>query len=169
MNAKMQTAGDFVALSEAVFRRSHRLISPTTFKRLWGYLDEAVRPRRSTLDALAAFVGYPDFARFAEGLSSASEVQSSVSLAATLNASQLPHGAEVTLRWLPDRRCRVRYLGDFRFEVVEAEGTKLAVGDTFRCMLMVEGEPLYLDALVHQGQPPVTYVAGRKDGIRFEL
>lgn len=169
MNAEMQTSGDFVILSEAVFRRAHRLISPTTLKRLWGYLDESVQPRRSTLDALAVFVGYPDFARFTEGLASASEVQSSVSLATSINTSQFTRGKEVTLRWLPDRRCRVRYLGDYRFEVVEAENTKLAVGDTFRCMLMVEGEPLYLDALVHQGQPPVTYVAGRKDGVRIEL
>ncbi|MDO4930744.1 MAG: hypothetical protein Q4E59_06395 [Bacteroidales bacterium] len=168
MNSRMQTPRDFDTLSEAVFGRMRTLISPTTLKRMWGYIDEPVQPRRSTLDVLSRFVGYPDFRRFSEGLATAAEVQSDVTLAYSINTTMLSRGSRITLRWLPDRRCRVRHLGDGRFEVEEAENTKLSVGDTFRCLLMVEGEPLYLDALVHLGQPPVTYIAGRKDGIRIE-
>lgn len=168
MDSRMQTPRDFDLLSEAIFGRMRTLISPTTLKRIWGYIDEPVQPRRSTLDVLARFVGYPDFRRFSEGLATATDVQSDVTLAYSINTSTLARGSRITLRWLPDRRCRVRYLGENRFEVEEAENTKLAIGDTFRCLLMVEGEPLYLDALVHQGQPPVTYIAGRKDGIRIE-
>lgn len=168
MNGKMLTPRDFDSLSEAIFRRIRTLVSPTTLKRIWGYIDEPVRPRLSTLDVLARFVGYPDFRRFEKGLTTAADVQSDVSLAYSIDTSELSPGSRLTLRWLPDRRCRLRYLGDHRFEVVEAENTKLAVGDTFRCLLIVEGEPLFLDALVHHGQPPVTYVAGRKDGVRIE-
>lgn len=168
MSGPMLTPRDFDTLSDAIFRRMHIQVSATTLKRIWGYIDEPVRPRRSTLDVLARFVGYPDFRRFEAGLASAPDVQSDVSLAYSVNTAQLRPDTVLTLRWLPDRRCCVRYLGDQRFVVTEAENTKLAVGDTFRCQLIVEGEPLYLDALVHRGQPPVTYIAGRKDGVRIE-
>jgi len=53
--------------------------------------------------------------------------------------------------------------------VMEAEKTKLSVGDTFKCDIFIEGEPLYLNNLVHEGRPPMVYVAGKKGGIRFLL
>ena len=52
---------------------------------------------------------------------------------------------------------------------MEAENTKLSVGDTFMCDIFIDGEPLYLSNLVHEGRPPMVYVAGKKDGIRFQL
>jgi hypothetical protein len=42
------------------------------------------------------------------------------------------------------------------------------VGDTFLCGLIIEGEPLYLDELQHNNEPPVAYVCGKKGGVRFE-
>ena len=55
------------------------------------------------------------------------------------------------------------------FEVIEAEQTKLSVGDTFECDIFIEGEPLYLSQLIHEGRPPMVYVAGKKSGILFEV
>ena len=43
------------------------------------------------------------------------------------------------------------------------------MGDTFNCELFIEGEPLYLSQLIHEGQQPMVYVVGKKDGIRFEV
>lgn len=162
------TPRDFERLSSTIFVRLHTLVSATTLKRLWGYIAEPVCPRRATLDVLARFVGYADLAHFEADAGDKADVQSNVTMAYSVSTAALAPGARLTLRWLPDRCCHVRYLGNNRFEVVEAENTKLAVGDTFSCLLMVEGEPLYLDALVHDGCPPVTYVAGRKDGIRID-
>ena len=54
----------FAALSDYVFERTNQRISPTTLKRLWGYLDEGVQPRKSTLDILAQSVGYGSWEDF---------------------------------------------------------------------------------------------------------
>ena len=47
--------------------------------------------------------------------------------------------------------------------------SKLSVGDTFECVLFIEGEPLYLNNLVHEGNPPIAYQIGSKSGVRFEV
>ena len=53
----VKTPKDFTLLAEKIFRRIHVQISPTTLKRLWGYLNEPVAPRPSTLNYLAQFLG----------------------------------------------------------------------------------------------------------------
>ncbi len=61
---KMRTPKDFDYLSELIFERVHQTVSPTTLKRLWGYLSEATVPRSSTLNILSQFVGYDSWDAF---------------------------------------------------------------------------------------------------------
>lgn len=61
---KMKTPKDFEFLSECIFEKFHEKISPTTLKRLWGYLPESTTPRKSTLDILSMFVGYDNWKDF---------------------------------------------------------------------------------------------------------
>lgn len=68
--------------------------------------------------------------------------------------------------WAPDRCCHFRHLGGGRFVVEHSENSKLAVGDTFSCLIFVPGQPLYLDDVFHQGQGPMLYEAGRQGGLQ---
>ncbi len=61
---QMQTPKDFDYLSDCVFEECHQKISPTTLKRLWGYLSEVATPRISTLNILSQFAGYQDWESF---------------------------------------------------------------------------------------------------------
>ena len=61
---KMKTPKDFEYLSECIFEKFHEKISPTTLKRLWGYLSETTTPRKTTLDILSMFVGYDNWKDF---------------------------------------------------------------------------------------------------------
>ena len=70
---KMKTPKDFDFLSEQVFEKLHETVSATTLKRIWGYLPDSSKPRISTLDILALFVGEKDWDTFCsqkEGASS---------------------------------------------------------------------------------------------------
>ena len=60
----MQTPKDFEFLSEQIFDSLHQHISPTTLKRLWGYLPEPSEPRLSTLNLLSEFIGYDSWDAF---------------------------------------------------------------------------------------------------------
>ena len=68
LGLKMRTPKDFDFLREQIFQKLNMLISPTTLKRIWGYLSEGVTPRRYTLDQLARFIGYDDFDAFSASL-----------------------------------------------------------------------------------------------------
>ena len=52
----MHTPKDFDFLSECIFNKLHQTVSPTTLKRLWGYLQESVKPRSSSLNVRLAFM-----------------------------------------------------------------------------------------------------------------
>lgn len=66
MGHQMMTPKDFDALSEQVLQKTGQRLSPTTLKRLWGYMRDGGKPRHSTLNILAQFVGYASVEAFAD-------------------------------------------------------------------------------------------------------
>ena len=60
----MRTPKDFDYLSEQIFAKVHQTVSPTTLKRMWGYLSETAAPRLSTLNILSQFIGYDNWDAF---------------------------------------------------------------------------------------------------------
>ncbi len=165
---QLKTPRDYVWLSDCVFKKTAERVSPTTLKRLFGYLDEEVKPRSFTLDVLSRFVGYKDFTLFCEGVSKMA-TQSNIVLSQCLSASGLEVGKMVKLTWRPDRLCVICHLGGGQFRVEKSVNSKLSVGDTFECHLFIAHEPLYVSNLVHDGVMSMQYVAGRRDGIMFEV
>ena len=61
---KMATPKDFNFLSEHIFEENHTRISPSTLKRIWGYLQNDNTPRSTSLNILANYVGYKDWDDF---------------------------------------------------------------------------------------------------------
>ena len=166
MGHQLSVSRDFEELSHLLLSRTRERLSPTTLKRFWGYLsNEKVDTRPHTLDVLARFVGYKDYADFCSYADSSDEVQSGIRTEERVSTEGMRLGQRLIITWRPDRRIVIRHLGGSRFEIMEAQNTKLCVGDTFRCHLMIQHEPLYLDELVHQGLPETAYVAGQRDGV----
>lgn len=163
MKRKMRTPNDFVFLSGVVFERVRETISPTTLKRLWGYIDGADQTRNSTLNILSQFLGYDNWEDFVK--KTGMESNSDEVLSPHVKAVDLQVGDLVKVSWMPNRRCTFRYLGEEQFVVEEAENSKLKVGNTFYCSLFILGEPLYLTGLVQGKNPPVDFVVGNRDGL----
>ena len=167
---QLTEARDFEQLSHLLLSHTRERLSPTTLKRFWGYLkNEKVQTRSHTLDVLAQFVGYKNYEDFCGKTERLDEVQSGIKTEARITSEELRRGQRLTITWRPNRRIMIRHQGEGRFEIVEAENTKLSVGDSFRCHLMMQHEPLYLDEVMHQGQPAMVYVAGQKDGVVIEV
>lgn len=166
---RMKSSGELEWLGEKIFERTRESLSPTTLKRVFGYLKENVMPRTVTLDILSKFAGYRNYADFCERTGD-SESQSNMVMCGRLSSEELKTGQKIRLTWHPDRVCVAEHKGNGNFEVTEAMNTKLNTGDTFTCHLFICHEPLYLDNLVHNGgEKPTGYVAGKKDGIMFEI
>lgn len=164
---KLLTPKDFEWLSEKVEARTKEHLSESTLMRLWGYRP-SVGARQSTLDILSRYLGYADYVTFCQWSAGDKEMQSDEVVGRHLYTEELTVGTRLVLTWYPDRRCVVQLLADGVFTIVEAVNTKLSAGDTFRCDLFIEGEPLYMSQLVHEGRPPMIYVVGKVNGIRFD-
>ena len=164
---KLLTPKDFEWLAVKVEARTKEHLSESTLMRLWGYRP-SVGTRQTTIDILSRYLGYADYVTFCQWGASNKEVQSDEVVARHLYTAEMKPGARVVLTWYPDRRCQVKLQEDGTFSVVETMNTKLSVGDRFRCDLFIEGEPLYMSQLVHEGKSPMVYVIGKVNGIRFD-
>lgn len=168
---KMQTPKDFDMLSMRIFSRTNVLLSVSTLKRFWGYVaknDETRGEiRRSSLNALAMYVGYSDWETFCRRSDSevGEEGSSFFYGAKHISAENLIPGDVLKLIWRPNRCVTIRYSGNGVFVVIANENSKLSVGDTFKCHMFVENQPLTLVDLVHDGLPPCGYVCGKNGGI----
>ena len=169
LHRQMKTPKDFDFLKERIFGRLHILVSSTTLKRLWGYLDESVTPREKTLDVLTQFLGYRNWEEYTHRVQDPEGSQSSPVMNRKISVrEEMTLGKSIRLTWQPDRVCDIEYLGDLTFKVIASENTRLQEGDTFQCSLIVEGEPLYLDNLIQGHKQPTAYVCGKKSGVLFE-
>ena len=169
LKKKLQTPKDFEFLRERIYARLHILVSRTTLMRLWGYVDEDVKPRKATLDILSHFLGYEDWDAYCQNSRLPKEQQSAPVMSRRLSVDTLSVGDRIKLTWQPGRMCEVEYQGDLCFRVVSSEKTRLREGATFQCSLVIEGEPLYLDNLRQGSAPPIAYVCGKTSGVRFEI
>ena len=163
LKRKVKTPNDFIFLSGAIWERTHQTMSPTTLKRLWGYIDGADETRNSTLEILSQFLGFDNWDDFLKDIAIGNGSDPVVS--PHIKAEDLHIGDRIFVSWKPDRRCTFRYLGNLQFVVDSAENSKLKAGNTFYASLFILGEPLYLSDLVQGNNPPVAFVVGNKDGL----
>lgn len=163
MGRKMKTPKDFTLLGSSIWNSIHEMISPTTLKRLWGYIDGAEQTRVSTLDILSKFLEFKDWDDFMNHLDRSGD--SDPVLSFHIGIEELVPGDRVFVSWKPDRRCTFRYLGNATFIVEKSQNSKLRKGDTFSTTLFILNEPLYLSNFVQGDNPPVPFVVGNRDGL----
>ena len=167
----MNTPRDFDYLATRILDKTKGYIAPITLKRFWGYLGDEYRkkPYRSTLNILAQFVGYVSIEAFEESHAGDSMVESDFLTNDSLQVASLEKNTRIELRWYPDRSMTVVYLGMEMFKVVESVNSKLSAGDTFMMSQIIDGEPLTLRCLVHEGMAPTNYVCGRVNGVKYRV
>ena len=78
----------------------------------------------------------------------------------------LEPGSRLQLGWLPDRLITVTYIGHNRFVVEVSLNSSLQPGDSFECLQIQVGRPLYLDRFRRAGSTAESrYVAGDRHGL----
>lgn len=172
LGKKVLVTSDFAELSAKILECTGIYLAQITLRRFW--TDKPcvcynVAPRRSTLDVLSQYAGYGSWDAFAVNCNAAWLNSSDYILKVDLQASKMPQGVVLELTWAPDRLVRIVSMGKCLFRVQESKNSKLSVGDTFRTELFMEGEPLLLTDLVHDGKPQMKFLCGRVDGIRYRI
>ena len=81
--------------------------------------------------------------------------------------AELAKDTLVTIGWAPDRVVKMKYLGNFGFEVISSENSQLRPGDKFELSEIIVGYPLYISRILRDGEYTPSYVAGQPDGINL--
>lgn len=168
---KMKSPRNFDDLSQHILTTTKQYISPITLKRFFGYVktNNSKKPYRHTLNVLAQYIGYIDIEAFEDNCFKEPEIESKFIPNVNLQVKHLQRGAQVELKWYPDRCVVIQHKGSEMFRVIKCENSKLSVGDTFLCSQIIENEVLILHELIHEGNPPANYMCGRINGVRFKI
>lgn len=163
----IQTHNGFITLVDAVEATLREHISESTLERLWGYSTRgADAVSLSTLDVLSRFVGASSWKGFCADLKASSEVESEEFSGDSIVSSAMAAGERLQLGWLPDRIITVEYLGQNRFVVIDSLNSSLRPGDSFDCLQIQVGRPLYLDRFRRaDADGEARYVAGERSGL----
>lgn len=160
-----ENAKDYEVLSESL-PASDRL-GVNTLKRLMGYVKEPITARKTTLDAVAHYLGQPSW----ETLLGLQPSDSDWTEKAVC-ADEIRDGAIVELQWLPDREIKLLCIGENRFRVMESHNARLFVGDDVTVRYFRLDYPLEVGNIIRNGEvmcdergEELCYIAGKKNGI----
>lgn len=161
---------DYSRLSDLLKETSCGSVSATTLKRIWGYISDAgadYRPNAYTVTALCHLIGFKNIEDFC---SAESPLQSRDYTGEYIESQKLPIGAEIELRWQPNRICVLRHENSTLFKVISVENfTTLRVGDIVECGCFTQHAPVYFPRVFREGTSPTTAMAGSASGIIFTL
>lgn len=169
----LNTPTDFNKAAATVSEKTGRPISSTTLMRMWGYVQDSganYTPSVFTLSTLAIYLGYMDFRQFcSHGKACKDEQSKGFATGNSITAEEIPVGTSVAISWEPDRHCVLRRTTGLLFDVIQAENCKIQTGDIVECVSFTQGAPLYCNRVWRDEQMVMTYMAGSKTGIRFQV
>ena len=162
---QLQSPADFQLLIQQIWEKNHAVLSLSTIKRLWGYVESNGAPRLSTLNTLAQFLGFTDWNAYLVALEQRGGTESAMFTGEGIQTADLQAGDRIAVAWQPNRQCIFRYIGDNQFIVEESKNAKLQRGTIFSAARFMIGQPMYLDNILLADGTRTSYVAGKRNGL----
>lgn len=162
---QLQSPADFQLLIQQIWEKNHAVLSLSTIKRLWGYVESNGAPRLSTLNTLAKFLDFADWNAYLVALEQRGGIESAIFTGEGIQTADLQAGDKVAVAWQPNRQCTFRYIGDNQFIVEESKNAKLQRGTIFSAARFMIGQPMYLDNILLADGTRTSYVAGKRNGL----
>lgn len=168
---KCEVPADFVALADSIESQLKHHISPTTLERVWNY-STRVQATISvhTLNILCEYVDKKDWESFCKSLRESGIIDSEMVEGDFVAVKSLSEKERLEIGWLPDRRCVIEYLGEYKFRAIHCENSTMQTGDTFKCMEFIKNQPAIMDEFIQSDNPektPKRYIAGKHHGLSF--
>ena len=162
---QLQSPADFQLLLQQIWEKQHAVLSLSTIKRLWGYVESNRAPRLSTLNTLAQFLGFADWNAYLVTLEQRDGIESAMCTGEGIQTADLQAEDRIVVAWQPNRQCTFRYLGENQFVVENSKNAKLQQGTTFSAARFMIGQPMYLDNILLVDGTHTSYVAGKRHGL----
>lgn len=156
---------EVLALDIESVTREH--IGVNTLKRLLGFIDDERTPRHTTLDIIAKYLDFDDWAEL-----SIFDNKSNSNFSACADEIQvdtLEVGQRIQISYLPDRQLIIQYQGKRRFLVTSSLNSKLQEGDECQITHLISGYPLLASDVHRNGTNLGNFTAGKQQGISIKL
>ena len=99
----LRTTTDFDEFSLHLKSKYNYIVSTSTLKRLWGYVNDTHKPRTQTLDLLCRYIGFDFFSDFCYHLKTSTVYNSSFFSTKQIQTKDLQVGDHVEIGWAPNR------------------------------------------------------------------
>lgn len=168
---KCEVPSDFVGLTDQIELILKQHISPSTLERVWNYSTrEQCAISMHTINILCEYIGCSDWTTFCKSLNESGVIDSEMVEGEYIPGNSLLIGDRLEIGWLPDRKCVIEYLGEYKFRAIHCENSTMQAGDTFKCVEFMKNQPAIMDEFIQSGDPdqfPKRYVAGKHHGLSF--
>ena len=163
LGKEIRLSADCMTLALDIEQVTHQHIGVNTLKRLLGFIHDERKPRVSTLDIVANYLGYNNW----DTLIDAEEASNSDFQMADggIDISQLPIHSKVQIEYYPNRKVIMEYQGDFIFQVISSENSKLQVNDVIEVHHIIPSFPLIVSNVNRNGKPLGLFTAGKASGL----
>ena len=159
----LRRASSCDALALDIESKTGQHIGSTTLKRLLGFVSDDRKTYQSTLDIVAAYLGFSCWEELAAleptGNSGFDKMLQEV------QTDNLPIGEYVRISYLPDREVLLHYLGNTRFRVVESLNSKLQPLDEIQVSSFILNYPLHASHVWRAGADLGAFTAGVTGGL----
>ena len=168
---KPEVPVDFIGLADSIESNLKQHISPSTLERVWNYSTRnTTTVSVHTLNLLSEYVGKKNWTDFCSSLYACGLIDSDMVEDKAVFCKSLSVGDRLQIGWLPDRKCVIEYLGDYKFEAISCENSTLQSGDTFKCIEFIKGQPAVMDEFIQDSDSSKTskrYIAGKHHGLSY--
>ena len=138
-------------------------IGITTLKRLLGFVDDDRKAYQSTLDIIAAYLGFHHWGELEAVQDNGNSGFDSI--VREVRSERLPVGEYVRVAYLPDRSVLFRHLGNGHYRIVESQNSKLQPLDEADIQSFILGYPLLASHVWCERQDIGPFTAGGVGGI----
>ena len=152
------------ALSQSILDYTGETVSETTLKRIFGFSNRKVNPRKSTLDSIAHYLGYLNWASLNDEYEGAPSISDFMEVE-EVKSDQLNPGKRILISYLPNRKLVLEFLEGNKFKVISAFKSKLLPGDVLTISQIYKDFELIVSNVEREGKDLGGYVAAKETGI----
>lgn len=162
----MTSSAHFDALAQHIKDKTNESLGVNTLKRLFGFKTEKVSPRLSTMDIIARYLDFTDYQTLVKELGEDADISVFTPIEG-IEVQNLEKGAQVRIAYDPNRVFEMTYLGDFKFLVNLAEGSKnILKGDILTITQLALGHRFVASHVVRDNLDLGAYESAKFKGLK---
>ena len=158
---KIRRSADCEYLANDIESLTGEHIGVNTIKRLLGFINDERKPRITTLDIIARYVGCESWEQL-QRMDYAYASSSFTGKRKEVVVRQLEIGRCIRIMYYPQRIVDVEYLGDCHFVVLKSENSKLCQGDQLVLTHIIERYPLWASEVIRDGESLGSFSTGNQ-------